>query len=180
MGIPSDSIQVGKTLEGARWNLDKTVVRAPADGYVTNLALRKGARVSNLSAAPVMAFIDTSSSFAAMSIQQIDARYVAPGQKVELTFKYLPGRVFTGKVETVLQALSTGQVQVSGLAVTSKEIEAQPFVVRVTLDDTAVARSLPAGSVGTAAIFTERVKAAHIIRRVLLRQEAILNYILPF
>lgn len=33
-------------LAGAQWNLDKTVVRAPADGYVTNLALRKGARVT--------------------------------------------------------------------------------------------------------------------------------------
>jgi hypothetical protein len=64
--------------------------------------------------------------------------------------------------------------------VTAKEIDAAPFAVRVTLDDAAVARSLPAGSVGTAAIFTERVKAAHIIRRVLLRQEAILNYIIPF
>lgn len=176
----SEVKQLAAQLEGARWNLDKTIVRASADGYVTNLALRKGARVSNLSAAPVLAFIDTSSSFVAMSIQQIDARYVTPGQKVELTFKYLPGRIFTGKVETVLQAISTGQVQVSGLAVTSKEVEAAPFVVRVALDDAAVAKSLPAGSVGTAAIFTEQVKAAHIIRRVLLRQEAILNYILPF
>jgi hypothetical protein len=34
-------------------------VRAPADGYVTNLALRKGARVANLPLSPVMAFIDT-------------------------------------------------------------------------------------------------------------------------
>ena len=40
---------------GAKWNLDKTIVRAPADGYVTNLALRKGARVANLPLAPVMA-----------------------------------------------------------------------------------------------------------------------------
>ena len=29
-----------------KWNLDRTTVRAPADGYVTNLALRKGARVT--------------------------------------------------------------------------------------------------------------------------------------
>ena len=34
-------------LDGAKWNLEKTAVRAPADGYVTNLALRKGARVGN-------------------------------------------------------------------------------------------------------------------------------------
>src|SRR5262249_18837913 len=41
-------------LDGAQWNLDKTTVRAPADGYVTNLGLRKGARVTAQS--PVMAF----------------------------------------------------------------------------------------------------------------------------
>ena len=38
--------QLKAQIDGAKWNLDKTVVRAPADGYVTNLALRKGARVS--------------------------------------------------------------------------------------------------------------------------------------
>ena len=40
----ADVDQLKAQLEGARWNLDKTVVRAPADGYVTNVALRKGAR----------------------------------------------------------------------------------------------------------------------------------------
>jgi hypothetical protein len=39
---------------------------------------------------------------------------------------------------------------------------------------------LPAGSAGDAAIFTDRVKAAHMIRKVLLRQIAIMNYVLPF
>ena len=107
----SEVDQLKAQLEGAQWNLDKTTVRAPADGYVTNLALRKGARVANLPLAPVMAFIDTSNTLIGVELAQIDARYVAPGQAVEVTFKYLPGRVFTGKVETVLQAIATGQVQ---------------------------------------------------------------------
>jgi uncharacterized protein DUF3302 len=38
----------------------RTVVRAPADGYVTNVGLMKGARVASLPLSPVMAFIDTS------------------------------------------------------------------------------------------------------------------------
>jgi RND family efflux transporter MFP subunit len=167
-------------LEGAQWNLDKTTVRAPADGYVTNLALRKGARVANLPLSPVMAFIDTSNTLIGVELAQIDARYVQPGQAVEVTFKYLPGRVFPGKVETVLQAIATGQVLSSGLAVQSKGIEAAPFVARVRLDDGALADSLPAGSTGTAAIFTDHVKAAHVIRKVLLRQIAITNYVNPF
>ena len=176
----SEVDQLKAQLEGAQWNLDKTTVRAPIDGYVTNLAMRKGARVANLPLAPVMAFIDTSNALIGVELAQIDARYVAPGQPVEVTFKFLPGRVFTGKVETVLQAIATGQVQTSGLAVQSKSIEAAPFVARVKLDDTALANSLPAGSTGTAAIFTDRVKAAHVIRKVLLRQIAISNYVNPF
>jgi hypothetical protein len=53
-------------------------------------------------------------------------------------------------------------------------------VVRVRLDDADFARSLPAGATGTAAIFTDHIKPAHVIRKVLLRQIAILNYINPF
>ena len=176
----SEVDQLKGQLEAAQWNLDKTVVRAPSEGYVTNLALRKGARVANLPLSPVMAFIDTSSTIIGVEIAQIDARYVAPGQEVEVTFKYAPGTIHGGKVESVLQAIATGQVQTSGTAVMPKAIEAAPFVVRVKLDDAAFARSLPAGSSGTAAIYTEHVKAAHIIRRVILRQLGILNYVNPF
>ena len=127
--------QLKAQLEGAQWNLDKTVVRAPADGYVTNLALRKGARVANLPLAPVMAFIDTSDTMIGVEIAQIDSRYIEPGQPVEITFKFLPGKIHAGKVEAVLQAISTGQAEVSGRAVTSRPLHPAPFVVRVRLDD---------------------------------------------
>jgi RND family efflux transporter MFP subunit len=167
-------------LESAQWNLDKTVVKAPADGYVTNLALRKGARVANLPLSPVMAFIDTSSTIIGVEINQIDARYVEPRQEVEITFKFAPGQIYTGKVESVLQALATGQAQISGTAVTPKAIESGPFVVRVALDDSAFAQRLPAGSTGTAAIYTDHLKPTHVVRRVLLRQVAIINYVNPF
>jgi RND family efflux transporter MFP subunit len=172
--------QLTAQLAGAKWNLDKTVVRAPADGYVTNLALRKGARVTNLPLSPVMAFIDTSDTIVGIEIPQIDARYVQPGQPVELTFKFVPGTIYSGKVETVLQAIASGQTRASGTAVTPKTVQAAPFVVRVKLDDAEIAKRLPAGSAGDAAIFTEHVKATHVIRKVLLRQIAITNYVNPF
>jgi RND family efflux transporter MFP subunit len=172
--------QLKAQVEGATWNLDKTVVRAPAEGYVTNLALRKGARVTNLPLGPVMAFIDTTDTIVGVEIPQIDARYITAGQPVELTFKFVPGKVYTGRVESVLQAISSGQAQASGLAVTPKAVQSAPFIVRVRLDDAAFARLLPAGSTGEAAIYTERVKAAHPIRKILLRLIAILNYINPF
>ena len=81
------SISSRRSSRARKWNLDKTIVRAPADGYVTNVALRKGARVANLPLSPVMAFIDTSDTIIGVEIAQNDARYIAPGQPVELTFK---------------------------------------------------------------------------------------------
>jgi len=176
----SEVDQLKAQLEGAKWNLDKTVVQAPADGYVTNLALRKGARVANLPLAPVMAFIDTSDTLIGVEIAQIDARYVEPGQPTEVTFKFMPGKVYSGKVESILQAIATGQVQTSGLAVTPKGVPSAPFVVRIRLDDAEIARALPAGSTGDAAVYTDHVKLAHVIRKVLLRQIAITNYVNPF
>jgi RND family efflux transporter MFP subunit len=176
----SEVDQLSGQLEGAQWNLDKTIVRAPADGYVTNLALRKGARVANLPLSPVMAFIDTSNTIIGVEINQNDARYIAPGQEVEVTFKFAPGRIYSGKVESVLQAIATGQVQISGTAVAPKAIEAAPFAVRVKLDDAEVAQKLPAGATGTAAIYTEHLKPTHVVRRVILRQIAIVNYVNPF
>lgn len=172
--------QLKAQLDGAKWNLEKTVVRAPADGYVTNLALRKGARVSSLPLAPVMAFIDTSDTIIAMEIAQINARYIEAGQPVEVTFKFFPGRIFSGRVETFLQAVATGQVQPSGLAVTPKAVTSAPFVVRIKLDDAGLAKGLPAGTTGNAAIYTDHVTAAHVIRKVMLRMTAITNYVNPF
>lgn len=171
------SLQLDQSLlAGAQYNLDKTVVRAPADGYVTNLTLRKGARVTT---APVMAFIDTSDTIVGVQVSQIDARYIEPGQNVELTFKFLPGKILTGKVTAVLQAISTGQAQLSGTAVAPIGLSATPFVVRVKLDDADAAKILPAGSAGSAAIYTSHIKVSHVIRQVILRQIAIMNYVNP-
>jgi RND family efflux transporter MFP subunit len=172
--------QLKAQLDGAKWNLEKTVVRAPADGFVTNVALRKGARVANLPLAPAMAFIDTSETIIGVEVQQINGRYVRVGQPVELTFKLRPGEIFAGKVDVILPAIATGQTQVSGSAAMPKQIEAAPFAVRVRLDDADFAKSLPAGASGTAAIYTDHIKVAHVIRKVILRQIAIINYIKPF
>lgn len=170
--------QLQAALDGAKWSLDRTTVRAPADGYVTNLALREGARVTGQS--PVMAFIDTSDTLIGMEVAQNDARFVEAGQPAEVTFKMFPGQVFAGRVEAVLQAVATGQTEVGGAAVAPPAIAPTPFVVRIRLDERALAARLPAGSTGTAAIYTEHVKPAHVIRKVILRQTAILNYVNPF
>jgi RND family efflux transporter MFP subunit len=167
-------------LDGAKWNLDKTVVRTPSEGFATNVTLRKGARVVPFPIAPVMAFLETDETLAGVQIHQIFARYIAPGQPVELALKFRPGKIYTGHVVALLQANAPGQLQVSGSAPSLVNVQAAPFAVRIEIDDPTLAAQLPAGTVGEAAIFTEKVKATHIIRRVMIRMSTYLDYVLPF
>jgi hypothetical protein len=143
----SEVNQLKAQLESAKWNLDKTIVRAPGDNYVTNVALRKGARVANLPLAPVMAFIDTSPtpSSASRSRRTMPAM---SGPARRSRSKFMPGQIHGGKVGSVLQAITTGQLQTSGTAATPKAIPAAPFVARVVLDDAEFAPHAAGGKHG--------------------------------
>jgi RND family efflux transporter MFP subunit len=176
----SELDQLRAQLDTAKWNLDKTVVRAPSDGFVTNVALRKGARVAAFPVNPVMAFIETSDTIVGVQVHQIYARHIAAGQPVELAFKFLPGKVYDGHVVALLQATAPGQQQTTGTAVRAINIQPAPFIVRVEMDNISIAAGLPAGTTGEAAIYTNSAQATHIIRRVMIRMSAYLDYVVPF
>ncbi len=166
-------------LTAAEWNLREATVRAPSDGYVTNLALRPGQRVANLPFAPAMTFIDTSQKIVGTQIHQIYLRFLKQGQPVEMAFKTIPGRVFSGKIHTILQVASQGQLAVSGTLPQAGPIQAEPFFVRIELDDDPQLIQLHPGMVGTAAIYTKNAAPTHMIRKVMIRMEAIMNYVIP-
>ena len=166
-------------LDAAEFNLESTEVLAPVDGHVTNLALRPG---SMLMAAPLtqaMVLVDDSETFVVASIHQINLRHLAPGQEAEVIFKVRPGEIFTAKVEHVVADLATGQVAPGGVLPVPGQIVPAPFFVRLRLDDEELARSLPSGAVGTAAIYTGEFEVSYMIRRVMMRMDAWLAYIMP-
>ena len=177
----SEVDQLKAQLEGAQWNLDKTTVRAPADGYVTNLALRKGARVANLPLAPVMAFIDTSDTIIGVEIAQIDARYVAAGPAGRSHLQVHAGRGLRrqGRDRAAGGRDRTGAGVRAGRD--AQAVQSAPFVVRIRLDDADV-RAAPAGRRHRRRRRSSPItsRSTHVIRKVLLRQIAILNYVNPF
>ena len=74
---------------------------------------------------------------------------------------------------------SQGQAIVSGTLPQPGTIRSEPFFIRLQLDDVPNEDLLKPGAVGTVAIYTESVAATHIIRKVMIRMEAILNYLNP-
>lgn len=163
----------------AQYNLDETVVRAPTDGLVTFVGLRPGSRVANLPLFKTMAFIDTSEVLLGAQIAQNFSRYIEPGQMAEVTFEARPGKVYPATVMYVLPATVQGQLVNTGMAAAPMDTARGPFFVRLKLEDEELARELVPGSMGSAAIYTSNVKAAHVIRKVMIRMDSIINYFDP-
>ena len=171
--------QLKAQLDGARYNLEETTVRAPADGYVTSVALRPGARVTNIPLAQAMAFVESRDLYYASEIFQNHLRFIEHGQAAEIAFKMYPGRVFEATVDYVVPVSPTGQIAVSGFAAPPKELPHTPFWVVISPGEELKNMDLPIGATGTVAIYTSAGQATHVIRKVVLRVEAIKNYIVP-
>jgi len=176
-----ESIQ--QQINQAEWNLEQTTVRAPSDGYVVGVTLRPGQRVSNLPLRSWMAFVKEEESKLVAGINQNMMRYVQPGQKAEVVFKLFPGKVFNATVESLYMMNPQGQLQASGIvpmAPTTQQLPL-PFGVILNLDeDLPEFPVIPGGAMGTAAIYTSNVRATHMIRKVMIRMEAWINYINPY
>ena len=174
--------QIHQQLNTAKLKLDWTTVRAPADGYVMQLSLRKGQRVTALPMRSWMAFVEKEQTRVAVGIQQYQLRHVKPGQSSEIVFKLYPGRTISAKVEAVINMNATGQIQASGVLEESDATarEQHEYAVILALDDPEIdVANLPGGAIGSAAIYTDHSKMTHIIRRVELRMSSWMNYIIP-
>jgi multidrug efflux pump subunit AcrA (membrane-fusion protein) len=166
-------------LANAQFNLDNTVVRAPADGYVTNVALRVGARVAAAPVTSVLPFIENGDPIILMQVFQKDLRYIEAGNAAEIAFKMFPGHVYDAKVLQVIPASATGLQAPSGAAAMPQQIAHAPMWVKLELEDPSVLNGLPVGATGTGAIYTDKGAPTQIIRRVMIRMDAIINYVSP-
>ena len=181
--------QLTAQLDQAQYNLEHTVVRAPANGFVLGVTLKPGQRVANLPLRSWMTFVHTDLNKITMGINQNQLRHLRPGMPAEVTFKILPGRVFSAKVISGAPITPGGQLAPSGNVPPAPGVQTlpQPYGIVLDLDqdfaDSGLPMELtnfPGGAVGSGAVYTDTVKATHIIRRVMIRMQAWLNYLIPY
>ena len=165
-------------LENAKWELDQTTVLAPANGYAINVQLRPGSFTTAFPITPAMTFVEDEYQVIAM-YQQNELQLVEPGQEAEFTLNAYPGRIIKAKVDSIVWAQGQGQVANSTqLPMTGYgPMPAGRFPVKLTVQDRDKDLFLPAGAVGDGAIYTEHGEMIHIIRKVILRVGAKLDYL---
>lgn len=165
-------------LEAKRWELEQTVVRAPSDGFVTQVMLRSGQMAVPLPLAPVMVFVPAERPTFVGTFPQTVIPGVKPGLEAELAFKAYPGRIFKAKVRQVLPIIAEGQMQATGrlASVTSAYAPGRVPVV-FEYDDELAALNLPVGAQATTAIYMEQAHALAIMRKILLRIKSWEHYL---
>lgn len=171
--------QVRAQLENARWELDQTVTRSPCDCHVVNLQLRAGGFVAGVPFNAVMTLVEAEGQVVAL-FNQNELHQVAPGNEAEFTLYTNPGRIIKGKVDSVIWAQGQGQLPPSGTLPMIGVLTQPPgrFAVKFDIADRDKDMFMAAGAAGGAAIYTEHLGAIHIIRKVILRVGAYINYLI--
>ena len=167
-------------LDDARFNLAQCKMTAPGDGYVVNWQVQVGTMVVPAPVAPAGTFVMTSDIGVAAVFPQNWLSNVQPGDDVEMVLNPYPGRLFFGKVDYVIAATGGGQFTTSGTIPNAARIGSDGlYAVRINFTDQAVARTLSLGSGGSAAIYTQKGNATHVISKVAIRMKKWLLYVMP-
>lgn len=180
-GTNTKVAQIQAALDNALYDLERTVVRAPSDGMVTQVTLKPGVMAVPFPVKPAMIFIPVQNRLLAGSFWQNSLTKMSVGTKAEVILDAVPGHVFTGKLKEVLPAMSEGELQTSTNLFSASAISVNSRAIAIIeLDENLDDYNLPRGIQGKVAILSEH-DPLHVsmLRRVLLRMMSWLNYVFP-
>lgn len=174
--------QVAAQLRNAEYELQQTVVYAPTDGYVLQLALRPGMIATPYLYRPTMTFVHEDEDYYIGWFWQNSMQRLAVGDEAEVVIDGVPGKVFKGKVKAVTQAIAAGNVQANTalLDQTTAQHAGRVSVSIEIIDPEWRKYQIIAGASGQAAIYTHYFSHVSVMRKILLRMGSWLNYIFPF
>ncbi len=165
-------------LEQARYDLERTVVRAPTGGYVTQLLLRPGMMAVTLPLRPVLVFVHDEHAPLFVAFRQNSALRLKVGYEAEIVFPSIPGRVFRGEVAGISPNIGEAQLQASGNLLGIESFQSVGRIaVRINVLDDLSEYELPTGSRAQVAVYSDHVRHIAIMRKILLRATSWQNYL---
>ena len=166
-GVNTTVAQFQAQLDNAKWELSQTAVRAPADGYVTVVALTVGDRALQLRSA--MSFIVESEITLVGMFSQNGFQTIKAGAPVDIVFDNVPGRIYHAKITVIPKGIGQGQVAVSGtLARTTALGGATVFPAELSIPDEMSRESLRLGMSGSATAFAGNAGVIGLLASILV------------
>ncbi|HFP9330367.1 TPA: HlyD family secretion protein [Raoultella planticola] len=177
-GEQSQVVSLRAQLTEAKYNLDQTVIRAPSNGYVTQVLIRPGTYAAALPLRPVMVFIPEQKRQIVAQFRQNSLLRLKPGDDAEVVFNALPGQVFHGKLTSILPVVPGGSYQAQGALQSLTVLPGTDGVLAtIELDPNADVDSLPDGIYAQVAVYSDHFSHVSVMRKVLLRMTSWMHYL---
>ncbi|MRT14362.1 membrane fusion component of a tripartite multidrug resistance system [Buttiauxella brennerae ATCC 51605] len=177
-GEQSQIVSLRAQLAEAKYNLSQTVIRAPSDGYVTQVLIRPGTYAAALPLRPVMVFIPQQKRQIIAQFRQNSLLRLEAGDQAEVVFNALPGQVFEGKLTAVLPVVPGGSYQAQG---TLQSLTLTPgsdgVLAVIELAPNAQVDALPDGIFAQVAVYSDHFTHVSVMRKVLLRMTSWMHYL---
>lgn len=177
-GEQSQIVSLRAQLAEANYNLEQTVIRAPSNGYVTQVLIRPGTYAAAIPLRPVMVFIPEQKRQIIAQFRQNSLLRLEAGDEAEVVFNALPGQVFSGKLTRILPVVPGGAYQAQGTLQSLNIVPGSDGVLAVIeLVPNADVDALPDGIFAQVAIYSDHFTHVSVMRKVLLRMTSWMHYL---
>jgi multidrug resistance efflux pump len=166
-GVNTTAAQIAAQLDEANWELLQTTVRAPADGFVTVVALTVGDRA--LQARSAMSFIVEKEIVLVGMFSQNGFQTIKEGAAVDIVFDNAPGRIYHATIDAIPRGIGQGQIAVSGtLARTTALGGTTAFPAEISVPQEISHESLRLGMSGNATVFAGNAGVIGVLASILV------------
>jgi multidrug resistance efflux pump len=173
-------LQAQAALSQARLDLERTSVRAPTDGLVTDVRVDRGNFAST--GAPQMTFLAVHNIWVQADFTENNLGHIEPGSEVEILFDALPGRVFQGKIRSIGFGVAIDTAALGSLPTIDNNRQwlrdAQRFPVVIDIDDLGSGNlaGVRVGSQSSVMVYTGDSWILNSIAWIQIRVASILSY----
>ncbi|WP_407676582.1 HlyD family secretion protein [Photobacterium obscurum] len=167
-------------LQKAQIDLERTILRAPAMGGVSNFRLDEGFYAR--SGQPLLTFVSGEDVWIDAYFRENSLGKMIVGDEAEIVLDYAPGKVFKGKVASIDWGISWGQNEQAGqLASVTGQTgwlrQTQRFPVTVRFDDDTARGFRRVGGQADVIVYTQDSSILNVFGRAWIRVISWLSYV---
>jgi len=171
-------LQAQAALDQAQLNLSWTSVRAPDDGLLSDVRVDRG----NFAAAgaPLMTFIAIHNIWVQADFTENNLGHVDVGDRVEILFDSLPGRVFSGRVRSTGFGVAVDSAPLGNLPTVEndrqwlRDAQRFPVLVEFSLQDRGERLNIRVGSQASVIVYTGDNWLFNFVGKVYVRVASLL------
>jgi multidrug resistance efflux pump len=167
-------------LEKAQLDLERTVVRAPTNGGVSNFSLSEGFYAS--AGQPIMTFVSSDSIWIEAYFRENSLGNIQPGNEVEIALDFAPGKVVKGRISSVDWGVDWGQSNQAGkLAQANNQTgwlrQTQMLPVSIEFDTTDTSGLLRIGGQADVVVYTSDNGIFNLLGKAWIRLVSWMSYV---